>query len=96
MRTAGWLICGRSPRMLITFVSRNPEDLASKLVTSLLSRYGSKDPVLAQWAGPALAEGWCAAMLGFSEEGIEKNCAIVIIVAIENFVTKCAEIRRNG
>ena len=82
--------------MLITFVSRNPEDLVSKLVTSLLSRYGSEDPVLARWAGPALAEGWCAAMLGFSEEGMKRTAPQSSSWPSETFVTKCAEIRRNG
>lgn len=68
-------------------VARNERE---KIVTQ------SEDPVLARWAGPALAEGWCVAMLGVSEESMEKNSAIAIIVAIEDFVTKCAEIRRNG
>ena len=45
-------------------------------------------PTLEQWAGPALAEGWCTAMLGLSEGSMDRHCAIAIIVAIQTFATK--------
>lgn len=41
-------------------------------------------------AAPALAEAWCTARLGLSENSMDQHSAIAIIVAVEKFALKCA------
>ena len=49
---------------------------------------GAKSEVDLRWASPALAAGWCNAMLGLSNGDMNRHSAMAIIVAIEGFALK--------
>lgn len=40
-----------------------------------------------RWAAPALAEAWCYAMIGLSNDSLNRESAVAIITAIEAFAS---------
>jgi hypothetical protein len=54
---------------------------------------GAKSPLDHRSAALALAEGWCVATLGLSNGSFDRQCAMVVIAAIDAFTSKQAPAR---